>query len=58
MSDTPTEKQYRERISDLIAEAVAEADDARRHSLLWMADEWAALLARRSRDQSGREARS
>lgn len=56
MSDTFTDDQYRRRISDLIAEAVAEVDEGRRRSLLWMADEWVALLARRSRDKSGGEA--
>ena len=44
---TAHDDRYRQRIKDLIAEAVVEPDDARRYSLLWMADEWLALLARR-----------
>lgn len=51
MSSTFTHDRYRRRISDLIAEAVAETDGARRHALLWMADEWVALLARRAGEQ-------
>lgn len=39
---------YRQRISDLIAEAVIEDDGVRRHALLWMADEWVGLLTRRA----------
>lgn len=47
MQDAALDDRYRKRIKDLIAEAVVEPDDARRYSLLWMADEWLALLARR-----------
>lgn len=48
MSRFAADSHYRQRISDLIAEAVIEDDGVRRHALLWMADEWIALMTRRT----------
>jgi|GEM_PF-2413068 len=48
MTSIAADCHYRQRIRDLIAEAVVEDDGVRRHALLWMADEWIALLARRT----------
>ncbi len=46
-----TVSEISERISELIAEAIAEGDDARRRGLLAMADLWADM--RRSRVSTG-----
>ncbi|WP_292093618.1 hypothetical protein [Brevundimonas sp.] len=55
MSRFTADKHYRQRISDLIAEAVVEDDGVRRHALLWMADEWIALLTRRAASAGRRQ---
>ncbi len=44
MKPLKTAMEIRIQISDLIAEAVVEADDMRRTALLAMADHWVALL--------------
>jgi len=44
MQPLKTATEIRLEISDLIAEAVAEADEMRRTALLVMADHWVALL--------------
>lgn len=44
MKPLKTAMEIRLEISDLIAEAVAEADEMRRTALLVMADHWVALL--------------
>lgn len=49
MSPLHTAEQCRQKMSELIAEAVREPDDARREGLLGMADQWMAA-ARRRRD--------
>ncbi|QBX38387.1 hypothetical protein E4M02_08430 [Brevundimonas sp. S30B] len=46
-----TVNEISERISELIAEAIAETDDARRRGLLELADLWADI--RRSRVAAG-----
>ncbi|MBC7667522.1 MAG: hypothetical protein H7236_03465 [Gemmatimonadaceae bacterium] len=42
-----TLKECREKISEIIGEAVVENDDARRHGLLTLADLWVELTERR-----------
>jgi hypothetical protein len=39
--------EVRAELSELIAEAVVEPDDARRHGLLTLADHWSDILRRR-----------
>lgn len=47
MSPLHTAEQCREKVSDLIAEAVREPDDARREGLLGLADQWMEAARRR-----------
>ena len=42
-----TAQQCREKVSDLIAEAVSEPDNARREGLLGLADQWLEAARRR-----------
>lgn len=60
MSPLHTAEECRQKVRDLIAEAVREPDDARREGLLGMADQWVEV-ARRRRENfafSGAPARS
>lgn len=47
MSPLHTAEQCRQKIRDLIAEAVGEPDVARREGLLELADQWAEVARRR-----------
>ena len=47
MSPLKSPTQVRTELSALIAEAVLETDDARRHGLLVLADHWSDILRRR-----------
>jgi len=47
MSALSTAQQCRQKIRDLIAEAVGEPDAARREGLLELADQWAEVARRR-----------
>ena len=47
-----TAEQCREKVSDLIAEAVREPDDARREGLLGLADQWMEAARRRRTSQA------
>ena len=47
MSPLKSPTQVRTELSALIAEAVVEPDDARRHGLLVLADHWSDILRRR-----------
>lgn len=47
MSPLHTAEQCREKVSDLIAEAVREPNDARREGLLGLADQWMEAARRR-----------
>ncbi|RZJ41273.1 MAG: hypothetical protein EON86_10765 [Brevundimonas sp.] len=47
MSPLKSQTQVRAELSELIAEAVVETDDARRQGLLVLADHWSDILRRR-----------
>jgi hypothetical protein len=48
MTPPHTAEQCRQKVRDLIAEAVPEMDDARREGLLEMADQWTEVARRRT----------
>jgi hypothetical protein len=52
MTPLHTAEQCRQKIRDLIAEAVSESDDARREGLLEMADQWTDVARRRRQSLS------
>lgn len=52
MTPLHTAEQCRKKVSELIAEAVAESDSARREGLLGMADQWTDVARRRRQSLS------
>lgn len=55
MTPLHTAEQCRQKVRDLIAEAVSESDGARREGLLEMADQWTEVARRRRQSLSSQD---